>query len=405
MNFNLIKHILWRYKRIKSLTEFEQKIFKSLGSSAISNFEDSASAIVEIVLYDILNNDGFAKLIKRLYRLKKRDSLTVDTHYIKRGLIKIDYVRPQFDYTSTVNIGNIEFKSDSIIKEINICGTQINNEEMLLEYTFKFKKLLWDDNQIAEYVKSNIKNLASLNYVPVYNQIDDLDDGMHQEVVMQFFYAILQRYIVRDLFSNIGKLYVLPRLTKTLYKEHSAEIDEYLKDPFPGFTYKSINKDQYYVLERSNEFSGVAISEYIFGHIWQSESMLQLFSGFKMEAYLTLFYNIEKHMLEVKITKFLNSKRRLFNSKDYKWLMGRARKVEEECMYEFKSIDSHNLRGYSKDCNEPFLRQNYYTDKFRKIYRDNLSYLSRVQNANYNTLLLFVTVATLILTAYEILHP
>lgn len=218
------------------------------------------------------------------------------------------------------------------------------------------------------------------------------------------FYFILQGYIVKELFSSIGKNYQLPRLTRVLLKEHSKEMDDYLKDPFLRRTYKLENKESYFVVDSLERLSGIEITQYMFGNSWSRENLLSIFSDFKMDAYLTFFYSIEVSLLESKISKFLNSNRRSISHRDYKWLLGKLRKVDEKFMYEIDKSDCYykrrNLIGYSKNCTDVVIQDKIVKEGFQRIYKNNIEYLSAIYSSNYNLTILITTVITLILTIF-----
>lgn len=403
---SLINCIYWSLKRKKFIKEYKEKVIEIEDLSEISDYKESSSATVEVCFYDVLDNKGFAKLINKLYKFKKKQDCSVDTIYRKKYFRKINYIYPQFDHTSTGIVGCIKFNKYNFIKEINICSTQINNEEALICYSFTFNSLIWDSKQITRFVKENIIELKRFKFTPIYSNVDEivLDEREKLKINNNLFYFILQGYIVKEFFSSIGKNYQLPRLTRELLKEHSKEIDDYLKDPFLRRTYKLENEESYFVVDSLERPAGIEITEYMFGNTWSRENLLSIFSDFKMDAYLTFFYSIEVNLLESKISKFLNSNRRSISHKDYKWLLGKLRKVDEKFMYEIDKSDCYykasNLIGYSKNCPEVFIQEKIVKEGFQRIYKNNIEYLSAIYSSNYNLTILITTVITLILTIF-----
>lgn len=393
----------WTYRRLKFLQKYKKEILNKVDYSCTTKYTDEELRYVDFTIYDRLNNKGFTKLIRKLYKLDSHEDYKIDCSFRKKFFKKIDYIRPQFDHSSLRSVGSIQFKKHNMIKEISISSTQINNEEALVAYTFTYEKLIHDENQINQYVKDHINELAFSNFLPILFNFDHFKEDQRQveQYNSQVFFLIFQNFIVTKLYSEIGKEYILPKLCRFLSKEHTTELDNYLKDPFLEQTFREKNKDIFFVVDSTNRPDGISIDGYIFGTSWSHENLLSLFSTHKMDAYLTFFYNIEIDMLERKISKFLNSKRNSISSKDYKWLLDKLRKVEEVLMYDERSNAknevnwiTHSKRSFSSR----FIEKNKYRKRFKEIYRQNLEYLSAVHVSNYNSFILIVTIITLILT-------
>lgn len=77
-------------------------------------------SFINIALYDVLDNDGMNKLIKRLYELTKKADYEVSVNYLKSGVRKLDYVSPKFYGRVTGSIGTVKFKNHRWLTEVGI---------------------------------------------------------------------------------------------------------------------------------------------------------------------------------------------------------------------------------------------------------------------------------------------
>lgn len=395
-----------RFKK-KSMKKFKEEFFQEekIKEKYIIN-ECKDIGYIGLTLYDKLNNDGFTRLITKLYTLEKNENYESTIYYLKKKIRKKNYITPQFDYTSNGRVAEISFKNDDLIRDLSITSTQINNEEALIAYTFSFKKLIYEDNVIYEYVKKNFDKLIEEHYAGFYTDLEVIKkhDSAFTNYLYECFTNLFQQYINRNLYTSIGKHYTLPKISRFLCEKIDDDFREELKDPFLQYTYKD-KDNSFYVIDYTDCREGISINQYIEGNSWSNNDFLTLFSEHKMEAYLTFFYNIELKELENKIGKFLNSKRRTFSSKDYKWLLNKKRAVSEINIYSSnkKRMKFINLYGYSKRAPKYFIENNAYTNRFNKLYSQNLDYLSAVHNSNYNSIIMIVTLITLILTIVGLL--
>ena len=124
--------------------------------------------LINVSVYDVLDNDGMNRLIKKLYRLKKDDAYEVSTHYLKHTFKTVDYIGRNLVGVETGLIGEVKFKNNKWLSGITIGYTYANSSEIILEYCFAFKKIMNTYVQIHDFVLDNILSVKKPLFFHAY---------------------------------------------------------------------------------------------------------------------------------------------------------------------------------------------------------------------------------------------
>lgn len=402
----LTRRIRFYHLRKKFIKNYKQKLKKN---KLIEDFklDDLFNVKMNFPMYeicDVLNNIGLNKLIKKIYKLKKAKNYKVNISYITSKFKKIDYIRPQYNGTGWARLAEIELLNDSLIKNINIVWTQINNEEAVIIYEIKFKKWINELKDLNEYVLQNINNLIYFEPTVIYSK-DFLtqDKSTTYNIVCEMFYTTIQQKITKLFYTAYGKKYLLPILNKYVIERKNKNISKYLKGSFLEATYiksKTNNSESNIYLVDSFDENKKQYDELIFGNSYSPGStLLYYFSEYRMEFYYQVFENIEIHILENKMSKYLNSHRKSIKVSDYKWLIKKVRQLGEKRLYYNTHNTNINWYGYSKnEKGKKFINLNKYSRKFENVYKDNLNYIKEMNSVNYDYKIYIITIITLALT-------
>ncbi|WP_407349961.1 hypothetical protein VNN41_05615 [Lactococcus garvieae] len=383
-------------KKKKALLKFQKlmNIYKPLS-------EDTKTSFVDFTIYDKVDNKGFSKIVKGLYKLKNLKEYEVQIHFRKKKFRNLHYIKPQFDHLSSHSVGEIQFNKNEMVKILRISSTQINNGEVVIAYSFKFKKY-FSFLDLKRYVNKYILELANFQFTPYWINFDFpmTDERQINEMTEKYFFLLFQGFIVKHLYSNLGEEFELPRVTRSVVNEGKDELLKTLKNPFIKRTFTD-EKGGYFLVHNLDRYSGITIDEFIFNDSYPyHRDHLNLFTYYQMETYLTFFYGIEIYQLEKFMANYLNSNRKSISSKKYKWLLGKLISIDEIPLQKRLPKDNarHNLKAYSENSQTYFIQNKKLVNAFRKTIAKNLEYLSTVHVTNYNSIILIITIITLILT-------
>jgi hypothetical protein len=78
-------------------------------------------------------------LVKSISKLDKH-KYQVDLTLIPKKSKDLNYLRLQYDYTSIASLAKVKLLDDQFIEEITSSFTQINNNQVMIEYDLRFKK-------------------------------------------------------------------------------------------------------------------------------------------------------------------------------------------------------------------------------------------------------------------------
>lgn len=144
--------------------------------------------ISAISFYDVLDNEGTIKLLRKLYSLPKR-KYKVRNYYKKPGRIKkYDYIHLKYSGSGWGRFAEIELLDDSYVSNISISWCQLNSYYAFYVYEISFKKLL-DEERYYSFMRDTMNLFCRKDYVlwyPSINHIkDDELDGLLLETMDQ----------------------------------------------------------------------------------------------------------------------------------------------------------------------------------------------------------------------------
>ena len=217
---NIVRKLKFHYKEklfVKKYIQFNKKAldYDQFLEVADTN-EKTKTRLWCVEVFDVLDNYGVGKVIKKLYSLKKKKELyKIEVNYRKSLFFNLQYTNVQIDYTSISVIGKIGFKQNKYIRDIVITMTQINNNEFILCYTIHLKKMLQSYRYLRTCIQDNldtiIKNKSFTWYInDKIFQSNDYKDvlKLEHEWLRDWFQGIIDELF----YSNIGKIYKLPIL-------------------------------------------------------------------------------------------------------------------------------------------------------------------------------------------------
>ena len=395
-----------KFKKIKWFKEYEEKVLKVHHDYYDKTLEqifsfDSATYVYCTAIYDVVDNNKVNNLVKKLYTLKKSKDFSIEINYRKKGLKNLNYIRPEFDHTGHGIFAKVVFLNDSLISEVDMTWTQINNEEAIIEYKIKFKRSLNKFSQIHDFVIENYKQLKKVKYSEFYFNIEHFlnDDSQSIQTELKYFRTLLQQKLDKILSSSYSKKYLLPIKYTYLIDKKTEKIMKYIKDPFLEESF-ILDKEHYLVTRSIEKYEGIEITEIIFKKRFNPISITVLMSKFKMALYYRMFYEIEKQELEYKISKYLNSKKFLINFWDYKWLLNKKRRINEKRFYNINTNYAADIKGFSnKDLK---LADNELIKNILDVYNDNIEYINNLNLINYNIIAFVISILALIISIIAI---
>lgn len=338
--------------------------------------------ISNIMFYDVLSNNGVAKLLKKLYSLSPKRYKT-KSYYKKPTLInRYDYIHLQYNHSSHGRFAEIELLEDKYIKSIEISWSQINNYYALLEYNFRFRKCL-DDKLYDSFIYDNITKLRLKDYV-IWHHIDKTSKGDYlalEQMNDEYFSIICQHYITSVLYSEDGKLYQLVNMTCMTRKEPIDIGKIYLNDMGVSYYNKKSNyiiscdydRVNYYLLAGNNAIPHFSASAYI--------------CMYGDDFYYHFFGNREMKIFEAEFSKYSTGRKKIKYNKELRTLLNKIQGLsdherrrtdefhEKFCgMWElYEGNDKSDLIEY---CGNR-------VEEYKDIYEKNFSYLKLLSEMNY----------------------
>ena len=162
---------------------------------------------------------------------------------------------------------------------------------------------------------------------------------------------------------------------------------------------------QFIHIESFSKYEGCNINRYIFGNSLTESNFLKYFSSYGSEFYYYIFSKIENAEIERRFGRYFTSLKKKISIQDHKWLINKIRALKERkvpehvlekpdlwiCYYEGEKTDE-KLIDY------PILR-----NKYLEMYEQYLEYVNSMNNLNYNSIILWITSITLIVTILGII--
>ena len=187
-------------KAYKSYKENEQN----------KKFNDDISTLTywSIIFFDVYNNKELNSLVKSISKLDKH-KYQVDLTLIPKKSKDLNYLKLQYDYTSITSLAKVKLLDDQFIEMIISSFTQINNNQVIIEYDLRFKKIMKNESLI-EFIKSNKKDLYEKKFIDYY----DLDKIIKSKsfssifrIFEKLFKSTFQAKLMEVIPLNKGKRY------------------------------------------------------------------------------------------------------------------------------------------------------------------------------------------------------
>lgn len=373
------------------------------------------SSFCEVALYDVIDNNGMNKLIKSIYKIKRQKKLyRVHTPYIYSKHKKRDYINSNINKIITGIIAEITFKSHKWIHSISINYTYLNPSQCLIQYTFRFQKVISTITQIHSFVVDEIKKCRKELYFYSYADKSMIKTASYKHLLELdgiFFDDILQSFICKMFYTDYGKQYSLPiEYCMKIHKYNNHKRNK-LRRLFLCAAYEQGTRHIIIPAQLHNRFK---VFCYNSGKYFPRPSFLNYFTYFSTEIYYMAFNHIEMIELEIKMRKYLNSRKRFISSKDLKWFINRIRNIKQQkAMIERSFTDTDNptvseilkwkLYYRGKEQKGSFINFPEHTDIFLNQYEQNLDYLNSIASVQNNLLVIIIAVATLIATIVGII--
>lgn len=341
-------------------------------------------SIAKVMIVDVLTNDGIIELLKKLYSLPK-ERFKVYNYFKKPGMFKsYDYVKLKYSSYSYGKFAEIKISGDEYLKGIDISWSQINNYQAILEYSFNFKKLL-DTDEYQNFIKENINNFTSKDYVDWY-YLDSKDDKLNylaiEQMTENFLSLICQHYITTFLYSEQGRSNQLLFLT---FATRKADIN--LENMYFGdISYSLYNKkDNYFI---TNNFENNKYMLYSEHNLIPNFNLLYLIASYGNQFYYTFFGERELEIFEKEFSKYTTGRKKIKFDKEFTKLLNKSQSILEiegkEDFSNFKKKFNDKWILYSSNEAVEF-EQIFQRDlsKYQKIFTENYSYLKVLSEINY----------------------
>lgn len=361
-------------------------------------------SIVDIQIYDVLDNRQLSKLMRSISKLSKKE-FKVDLRYKTSRFKQLNYIRPQFDHTSTATLADIEFKGDSLISALHISWTQINNDEAIIKYSFNFSKPIYSLEQCRQNILERWMWAKSVSAMPYYHSVETIFEK--NDYMYNMFLSIFQGFIVKNLYSHLGSRYRLP--TNVLqHSKTNKDINKLLSDEhLYAHVYKHTKRNTYIIHDPM--IDKWLIRTVVTGRSCTNEDLLGYFSQYGMNYYYFIFGDIEINELSIKLMGYLNSGKTKLSFKNRKWLFRKFRRVSEVKLFSYEDREIDTIVGVSKDINQLKYGGRNLAKRFKAVYEDNLKYTDSVFGLTdvhiWVWIVLVISVASIAATIFQFFFP
>ena len=364
-------------------------------------------SFVHIAIYDVLDNNGMNKLIKRIYKLKKSKKYNVDTHYLYHKFRTSNYVNSNMTGIQVGRIANIDFNNDKWLKSIDISYTYGNTSEVIVQYTFSFKKIISSFCQIHNFILDNIMKVKKPFFFHTYSQMKVMKEANCKELFQldEIYFADILQGMVCELFgSQYGVKYKLPIEYAVRLRRYSKKTANRLRSVFLSPCYQ---KGKSHLVINTLNYDRYEFVHLVPGRYLPSPVLLRYFSDFSSEAYFHAFGKIELKELEYRMRKYLNYRKTYISAKDLKWFASKIRYIDEQeekikaVLRDDSTESGHFLLGWrlyirGEVQKGDFINYPERSDYFKKLYKQNVEYLNTIAAVQNNTVVVVLTVLSLI---------
>lgn len=366
------------------------------------------ASFFRVSLYDVIDNNDFNKLIHRIYHLKRKYDLNVDTNYLLFRFRKVNYINSNLIGNHWGRIATITPKEDKWLHSIEIGYTYANNSQALIQFEFIFKKSMNTPLKIHQFIEDNIAYVKKEFYFFAYGKTESWDKADNRELLRldeTLFADVLQAYICTIFSTHYGKYYKLPIEYSCHIRNYNKKVQRKLRSAFLCAEYEKGN-EHIVISSHSDRYE---VYHFLAGKYYPNSILINYFSTFSSEMYFSAFSTIEVEELERRMRKYLNSSRSVISSKDIKWLVNKKRYIDEQAPRIERTLQPDNKKYIShliewncffqgKPQGRDIINYPEKTSYFLKLYEENLSYLNAISNVQNNKVLVFLAVATLIAT-------
>lgn len=360
-------------------------------------YEDLDRSITQVIVIDVLSNEGVSMLIKKLYSLPKK-KFKVQNYYKKPSLTKkYDYIHLQYSHSKMGIFAEIKLLDDKYLSDISISWSQINNYYAAMEYTFSFKRRLNEERYLS-FMRDNIKKLSSKDYTIWYSMNEGNKETpdvlMLTQMNNEYFPLLIQHYITSYLYTEQGKDYPLINIVFFTRKD-SIDINKLYLEDF-GVSYH--NKTNNYVI--CSDYDGINYSLFAGNNSIPCFSIMGYITNYGNDYYYRFCGIREIKIFEIEFSKYSTGRKSVSFNKEFKRLLNKTQSITEykyllkDDMYKqfnqnwsfYKSNDKTSLKDYHNKVRKI---------NCQKIYKDNFSYLnilSEINNVKSNRLISLVAI-------------
>ena len=355
------------------------------------------TVVYQITVYDKLDNHGMNLLMRKIHKLKKIKTYNVNAYYRKPGRKELDYVYGNLDGWSYFSIAEITPNTSKWLSRIDISGTNLTNSEILLQYTFHLKKPISSYKIMHQFVSEHELHFTKYSFHFVFSRMSDLNYANYLDQEEHCFYDYFQDLLCELFYSELGVKYPLPMEVCCQLRKYNNKIERILAHAILTSTYKRNNE---YILIKNYGDRFYALN-YFYGSHYTEKHLFKLFSEFSVEMYYKAFRSIENAELELKMRKYLNSRKKSVSAKDMKWIINKLRGIEEKeglLNRELKEKNNPEWKKYDqkKWINEDIINGSTVSSHFKDLYKRNLDYLQAISTTRDNKIIYFITIISLI---------
>lgn len=340
--------------------------------------------VPKVKIYDILSNDGMAKLVNSLYKLSPKKYKVIDVLYRKQTVLhKYDYVHIQKKHCFLGRLARVKFINSKYIKSIDITVTQMNDIYAFIEYDISFNISL-NEEERNQFIIDYLPQITDDDYFGNFN----IDDGHKLEMIYEmnqiYFEYICQHFVTSLFFSETGAKRKLLSVVYQIRKE-SIDINKiYLGD---GLCISYYDKDKNIILNRNydstnyvllsgnNVIPNFGISEYImkYGNIF----------------YLRIMGEPELTFFEKEYSKYVSGRKKIYFNREIIKLFKQVRSFSE-CQ-PLRGSEQELMKNFDKNWilykgnTKCRLKDDKYIkiEDYRKIYEEKYDYMKKMAEINY----------------------
>ena len=341
--------------------------------------------ISAISFYDVLDNEGTIKLLRKLYSLPKR-KYKVRNYYKKPGRIKkYDYIHLKYSESGWGRFAEIELLDDSYVSNISISWCQLNSYYAFYVYEISFKKLL-DEERYYSFMRDTMNLFCRKDYVlwyPSINHIkDDELDGLLLETMDQDYFPIVcQHYITSLLYSEQGRQGPLINMVHQSRKDKIDIEKIYIGDM--DFAYYS-RKENFFII---SDYRQVNYALCAGDNRIPNFTILGLVAKYGNSFYYHFAGRTELKNYENSFSKYFSGRKQLSYSRKFYSLIRKMKsiaEVESRKNDNFSDEFDKNWEFYVANDKQDFRKhvENFAVD-FQAIYQENFSYLQMLSEMRY----------------------